>query len=108
MTENGGYDKARNLEKQGATKEVYNEPNLNVHPNFNLTGVQLTTITQSLAYKGICELKAQKSRQSTAQMLAIMRHMVQERTSTFPDDHHIWKSTRHCDLSKVFCIFIWK
>ena len=64
--ENGRYNKARKLAKQGATKEMYNEPNLDVHPNFNLTGVQLTTMTQSLAYKGICELKAQESGQGTA------------------------------------------
>ena len=52
-----GDQEAKNLAEQGASKELYDEPNLEINPNFNLTGAQLDTMTQSLAYRGICERK---------------------------------------------------
>jgi hypothetical protein len=103
-----GYIGAKDLARRGATKEAYDEPNLDVHPSFNLIGAQLATLTQSLAYKGVCESKGKVNRRGTAQMLAITRHAVKERTGTFPDDGVVWKSTRHRDFSKVFRTFIWK
>jgi len=106
-TENGHHE-AKNLAKQGATKELYDEPNLEIHPNFDLTGAQLTAMSQSLAYKGICERKKQKARQGTTCNLAITRHAVKEITGHFPDDRDVWKSTRHRDFSKTYRTFIWK
>ena len=52
-----GYAVARSLAKTGAEKELYDEPNLEINPNFNLSGAQLMNMTQVLAYKGICKIK---------------------------------------------------
>jgi hypothetical protein len=106
--DNTGYLGAKKLAKQGTAKDVYDEPDPEIHPSFNLTGAQLVTMTQSLAYKGICELKNLKCRRGTTRMLAITRHAVKEQTGTFPDDRQVWKSTRHRDFSKIFRTFIWK
>src|ERR1700677_2716653 len=43
-----------------------------------------------------------------AQMLAITRHMVQDRTGTYPNNSAVWKSTWHCDFSKTYHSFIWE
>ena len=85
-TTNVGYGGAKSLAKQGAAKVVYDEPDLGIHPNFDLTGAQLATLTQSLAYRGICELKARGARRGTAQILAITRHAIRDKTGTYPDD----------------------
>jgi len=103
-----GHTAAKSLALQGATKEAFDEPNLNIHPNFNLTGAQLVSMTQSLAYKGICEMKLPRDRRGTTQMLAITRHAVKALTGNFPDDQQVWRSTRHQDFSKMFCTFLWK
>ena len=107
-TTNVGYGGAKSLAKQGAAKLVYDEPDLGIHPNFDLTGAQLVTLTQSLAYRGICELKAWGARRGTAKILAITRHAIRDKTGTYPDDCQVWKSTRHQDFSKVFRTFVWK
>jgi len=59
--DNTRYAGAKELAQQGAAKDVYNEPDPEIHPSFNLTGAQLATMTQSLTYKGVCELKNMKS-----------------------------------------------
>ena len=58
-----GCSEAKNLAKIGANKELYDEPQIEINPNFNLTGAQLESMTQALAYKGICESKTPRNRQ---------------------------------------------
>ena len=103
-----GCSEAKNLAKIGANKELYDEPQIEINLNFNLTGAQLESMTQALAYKGICESKTPRNRRRTAQMLAITRHAVQDTTGNYPDDSAVWKSTRHRDFSKTYRSFIWK
>ena len=52
-----GCTNAKNLAVARATKELYDEPHLDVNPSFELTGTQLASLTQALAYKGICKIK---------------------------------------------------
>ena len=52
-----GYTVAKNLAKTGAKKELYDKLNLEINPNFNLSGVQLMNMTQALAYRRICKIK---------------------------------------------------
>ena len=58
-----GCTEAKNLVKAGANKELYDEPQIEINLNFNLTGAQLASMTQALAYKGICETKTPQNRQ---------------------------------------------
>jgi hypothetical protein len=66
-----GHSKAKNLAEIRASKELYDEPDIDINPNFNLTGAQLAHMIQALAYKGIREMKTPHDRQKTTQMLAI-------------------------------------
>src|SRR5882762_2135275 len=99
-----GHREAKNLARQGATKELYDEPNLKIHPNLYLTKAQLAATSQSL----VSEWKKQKVRQGATHNLAITRHAVKEITGHFPDNCDVWKLTRHCDFSKTYHTFIWK
>ena len=80
-----GHTEAKNLAMEGAAKALYDEPNLKINLNFNLTGAQLTNMTQALTYKGICKTKATPDRHHTTQMLAITRHVTQETSRFYPD-----------------------
>ena len=93
-TDNVGYEGAKRLARPGATKMAYDEPDLGIHPSFDLSGVQLATLTKSLAYRGICEMKGWRDRRGTAQILAMTRHVIRDKTGTYPDDCQVWKSTR--------------
>ena len=68
--------KASDLALLGTTKENPDEPNLSIDPRFNLTGAQLSLITQKIAYTGICNHKSAEWRRGTAQMLDITRHTI--------------------------------
>ena len=63
---NTGYEGTKSLASLATTKNAYDEPDIGIHPKFNPTGAQLSALTQTLAYKGICELKVPKCRQGTA------------------------------------------
>ena len=60
------------LAKEGATKTIPDEPDLNIDPKFNLTGAQLSELTQALAYNGICKHKSLKSKRGLDMMLDMM------------------------------------
>jgi hypothetical protein len=94
-----GHTEAKNLATEGAAKALYDEPNLEINPNFNLTRAQLTNMTQALTYKGICKTKATHH---TTQMLAITRHATQETSRFYPDSNEVWKATQHKDFNKPF------
>ena len=103
-----GCTEAKNLAVEGAEKELYDEPDLEINPKFNLTGAQLTCMTQALAYRGICEMKVIRNGQRMSQMLAITRHAINDITGYYPDISKVWKATRHRDFSKTYRTFIWK
>ena len=50
-----GSKEAYALAKEGTYKETYDEPDLGIEPKFDLTGVQLSELSQALAYEGICK-----------------------------------------------------
>jgi hypothetical protein len=59
---------------------------------FDLTGAQLSTISQAVAYKGIQERTQPNSRSSTIINLDITRHVVKRITGHLPTDKIIWLS----------------
>ncbi|KIM77600.1 hypothetical protein PILCRDRAFT_76558, partial [Piloderma croceum F 1598] len=99
---------ASNLAVLGTTRENPDEPDLSIDPRFNLTGTQLSLITQKLAYMGICNHKSAKWRRGTSQMLDITRHAVRQNHGPMHDDKMIWKTVRNKDFNKPYCSFLWK
>ena len=55
-----GSKEAYVLAKEGTYKETYDEPDLSIEPKFDLTGAQLSELSQALTYEGICEQKTLK------------------------------------------------
>ena len=53
-----GTKKALELARAGTLREVSDEPNLTIIPKFNITGAQLSKMTQKIVYQGICDHKA--------------------------------------------------
>lgn len=45
-----GNEGAGQLTKEGAEKDLFNKPNLEINPKFNLTGAQLSELTQALTF----------------------------------------------------------
>ena len=66
-----GNKKANVLAKEGVVKIIPDELDLNIDPKLNLTGAQLSELSQALAYKGICKQKHLKYKRGLDMMLDI-------------------------------------
>ncbi|KIM82536.1 hypothetical protein PILCRDRAFT_44237, partial [Piloderma croceum F 1598] len=99
---------AQDLAQQGTEKDFIDEPDLTINPRFNLTGAQLSLITQKLAYAGICNHKKANWRRGTAQMLDITHHAVRRNFGPMHNDKEIWLTIKNKDFNKPFRTFLWK
>jgi hypothetical protein len=99
---------AQNLAQQGTEKDLVDEPDLTIDPRFNLTGAQLSLITQKLAYAGICNHKRAEWRRGTSQILDITRHAAHRNFGPMHDDKEIWLTIKNKDFNKPFRTFLWK
>lgn len=105
---NDGNEGADTLAGEGALKTQPDEIDISIDPNFNLTGAQLSSITQSLAYRGIMEEHTTKIRTATLTNLDITRFATQDAWGRLPKDHNIWMSLRKPDISRNIRAFLWK
>jgi exonuclease III len=103
-----GTKEACELAKAGTHKEVLDEPDLTIIPKFNITGAQLSKMTQKVAYRNICDHKLCVRRRGTAQMLDITRYEILRAFQIVPSDSAVWNSSRNKDFSKPFRTFLWK
>ena len=88
------------LEATSHEDKVFDEPITEIDPRFNLTGAQLTKMTQMLAYQGICETKKLRYKQGIACMLNITRYAVEEAFGSLPSDEAIWRSIQDKDIPR--------
>ncbi|KIM81883.1 hypothetical protein PILCRDRAFT_71572 [Piloderma croceum F 1598] len=103
-----GTKEALKLAEAGTQKEVLDEPDLTVIPKFNITGAQLSVMTQKAAYQSICDRKSDQRRRGTAQMLDSARYEVLWTFQRIPLDGTIWNSSKNKDFSKSFRTFLWR
>lgn len=103
-----GNEGADKLAGEAAEKDVEVDTDLTVDQRFVLSGAQLSTLTQRLAYRGIRERTKYTPRKTTTSNLDITRYAVNEVTNRMRSDAAIWKATRHPDLSRAFRQFAWK
>jgi hypothetical protein len=106
--DNQGTREALRLAKAGTYKETIDEPDLTIIPKFDITGAQLSAMTQRIAYWSICNHKPIQRRRRTAQMLDIARYEVLRAFESVPPDRLVWNSSRNKDFSKSFHTFLWK
>jgi ribonuclease HI len=107
-TEQAGLEGANTLASDGSNKVSYDTLDLKPDPKFNLTGAQLSTMSQALAYQGIQEGTQSSTRFSTAINLDITRHAVKRITEHLPNDAAIWLSMRSKDITRTIRVFLWK
>lgn len=103
-----GNEEADKLAREGALKDTFDEPDLEIDPKFNLTGAQLSKLTQALAYEGICEKKKLKYKRGLDMMMDITRYAIEDAFGVLPSDEKIWKSIQNKDLPRSFRAFLWK
>jgi hypothetical protein len=89
-----GNKESDKLAKTGAEKEEEEELVLDVPAKFNLQGVKLSTITQAIAYRGICNQTPWQERPSTEQNLQQIKLDLLNLNKTKETSENIWKDIR--------------
>ncbi|KAF5382437.1 hypothetical protein D9615_002719 [Tricholomella constricta] len=107
---NMGNDGADALANEGAMKDPTNADavDLQIPPNFDLSGAKLTTVTQALLYQGIMELSTVKIRRKTLIHLDMVRHTIKDNVGNLPSDRRIWNSLQCKDISRNISAFLWR
>ncbi|KAJ3858590.1 hypothetical protein EV359DRAFT_52058 [Lentinula novae-zelandiae] len=109
-----GNEKADQLANEGRQKQTQDEIDLTVDNEFRVSGIRLTSVTQSLASKFI----RQKKMKSAAYRKALDRRATNygigrataSATNIYgynPTPEAIWKSLRHKDFDKKIKCFLW-
>lgn len=104
-----GNEEADALAKSGAELGA-EAPTISLQhdPRFVLSGAQISTLTQSLAYKAIRNASPYEPRTATVRNLDIARFAVQAISKRLPTDASLWKSLRSPDISRNIREFLWK
>ena len=84
------------MEAANHADEIFNELITDIDPRFNITGAQLSKMTQTLAYQGICETR---HKQGMTCMVDITRYTVEDAFGSLPSDEVIWKLIQDKDIS---------
>jgi len=103
-----GIKAAKDLAKMGMSKTSPDTLDLATNKNFDLTGAQLSYMSQALAYQGIREQDGPNYRLSTVINLDITRHAVENLSGKIPADADIWISIRNPDITRSIRVFLWK
>ncbi|KZP11171.1 ribonuclease H-like protein [Athelia psychrophila] len=104
-----GNEEADVLAGAGALMNTFSELDLRIKNKFNLTGAQLSKMTQAIAYQGIKELQSPpEPRKGTVTMLDITRYAVEENFGHAPLDEAIWRAIQNSDLTRSIRSFLWR
>lgn len=103
-----GIVAAKDLAKAGITKMSPDTIDISLNKNFDLTGAQLSYMSQALAYQGIREQEKQSHRLHTVINLDITRYAVESLSGKVPTDADIWLSIRNNDITRSIRVFLWK
>ncbi|KZP05599.1 RnaseH-domain-containing protein, partial [Athelia psychrophila] len=103
-----GNEAADKLAGEGARKETYDIIDLQIEKKFNLTGAQLSKLTQKIAYQGIRDTKTNPGlTRGATRRLDMTRHAVKALNGRYPTNQALWKSVHHPDFQKQIRIFFW-
>ena len=103
-----GNEAADRLADEGARKAEFDEIDLTIDKRFDLTGAQLSKLSQAIAYRGIRGEKPKLKLTSGAKKrLDMTRHAVKALSGRYPIDSVMWKSVHHADFQRQIRIFLW-
>lgn len=107
-------NEAADLLASRATRKPYTPILMRIPPEYCLTGAKLATMTQSKAYKAICELKMKKEkyqekldRKVPKKNIARIARTLQDHGDEPPSRERIWKSIRSKDFVRNIQYFLW-
>lgn len=105
-----GNEGADRLAGEGALKNEFDDLKLVINAKFNLTGAQLSKMTQARAYQAIREKKVivDTDRRGTAERLAMTKGAAGDNWGQEPDSATIYKALQHKDISRPIRTFLWK
>jgi ribonuclease HI len=107
---NQGNEQADRLALEGVNKLTEDQLDLSIPDEWNLQGAKISSISQSLAYKGIKKQNETKNppRRATTSNLDIARYAIQEITGNLEHDSAIWTGCRNKDIQKTIRQFLFK
>jgi ribonuclease HI len=103
-----GNTAALALAQSGASKTEEDNIHLDVSLDSQLPGARLSSLTQSIAYKGIKEMREPVSRKKTDEIVKGVQVAVKDAFSFHPKTPTISKSIRHRDIGRNIRNFLWK
>lgn len=104
-----GNEGADKLAGEGARLPVESELEYDIEGKFDITGAQLSELTQALAYRAIRERREKKEdRAGTLAVLDMTRHAVKKAFGPFPTAQTIWNAVWHKDISRPIRSFLFK
>lgn len=102
-----GNEKADGQAGRGANDPTPTALDLNIDPDFNLTGARIASLTQALAYAGIREKKVPQPRPKTTAMITKIQAAMQSEGYNTPTEPAIWRAIRHKDITRKISDFMW-
>ncbi|KAI0264086.1 ribonuclease H-like protein, partial [Russula aff. rugulosa BPL654] len=103
-----GNEESDALAKRGAEKEIPDELDLTIPTDFDIQGTKMSTITQSIAYRGIMKRKPRYDRGPTAENLQRTRDAIEAYCDARETDETIWKSLQKKILRTRVKQFLYK
>ncbi|KAF7798072.1 hypothetical protein EIP86_009286 [Pleurotus ostreatoroseus] len=103
-----GNEGADNLAGQGAGLDRADDVDLAVPLRFDLSGAQISTLSQALAYRGILTSRTVPARRKTAENVELVQQAVLDVSGTLPSPELVWTSLRSKHVSRPISDFLWK
>ena len=103
-----GNEQCNRLAKEGAANPVENILDLSIPNNFNVQGAKLTALTQSIAYKGILEMKRTLLRPSSSNNIQLAREAIKHISGNEETDTTIWLSIWKAPIRPKIRQFLFK
>ncbi|KAJ6554399.1 hypothetical protein B0H19DRAFT_857027, partial [Mycena capillaripes] len=103
-----GIENATSLARAALLKEETDPFYLHISPRERLAGAKLSSMTQSISYKGIKELNDPVSRKATEENVKRIQEALKENFGNLPKPSAIWASIRQKDISWNVRNFLWR
>ena len=103
-----GNEQSDRLAKEGANKPLPDLLDLTVPDVFNVQGAKVTSLTQSTAYKGICESKTPPTRQTSSDNIRLTMEAIEHYTGIAETEAAIWLSIRSAPIRPKISQFLFK
>lgn len=99
---------ARKIAQSALSNNEIDTPDTSIPKGFNLTGAELSTLSQASAYAAIRELKNTKHTETTENNIRRIINTIQQLTVHAPEAEKVWKILRNEAIKRPISDFLWK